>query len=124
MSLILGYIILVIAKIIAIPSIISSLIALPFTFISRMISIRQSVYIAYVPSFIIIYMLIDKLWKYIYDYNTPLLVFVIFILSDFLQLISSSDNMNENAIKISYSEIISVVLVGIYTLTFKEFNWV
>lgn len=119
MYLVLGYLILLVASFFGI---ISTLASFPSILLAGIFKKNINLYVAYVFSFLLTYTFIDRAWYLIYDYHLPLILFVLVLFINIFQL--SDKNLNKGGLMITQSEIISVILFGLYTFVFVEFNWI
>ena len=75
-----------------------------------------------VLSFSVTYFLIDLVWYNIYEYHLPFLLLAIILTINVIQL--NDKKLNQGGFIITQSEIISVILFGLYTFVFVDFNWI
>ena len=75
-----------------------------------------------VLSFLVTYFIIDLVWYNIYEYHLPFLLLAIILTINVIQL--NDKKLNQGGFIITQSEIISVILFGLYTFVFVDFNWI
>jgi hypothetical protein len=114
-TIILGYLILLLIQYFAIQ-------AIPITLVGGIISKFTNIYVGVLIAGILTWLGINLIWFKIFDYNLPLLAFILSIGFQFWHLKKAQFELTETSKKMVIGEIWAIILVAIYILVFKEFN--
>ncbi len=114
-TIIIGYFVLLLIQYFAIQ-------AIPITIIGGIISRLIGIYPAIVITGILTWLGINLIWLKVFDYNLTLLAFVLSLGLQLFHLKSAKNDLTGTSKQMIIGEVISIILVGIYILTFKEFN--
>lgn len=67
--------------------------------------------------------LLDFAWFKIFGYHLPLLAFVLSMVFQAYHLSKSKNELTDNSKFMIEGEMTAILLIGLYILIFKEFNW-
>lgn len=96
--------------------------AIPITLIGGLISRFTNIYVGVLISGILTWLGINLIWFKIFDYQLPLLAFILSIGFQFWHLKKAQLELTETSKQMVVGEIWSIILVAIYILIFKDFN--
>ncbi|WP_066219813.1 hypothetical protein [Formosa haliotis] len=114
-TIILGYLVLLLIQYFAIQ-------AIPITLIGGLISRFTNIYVGVLIAGILTWLGINFIWFKVFDYNLPLLAFILSIGFQFWHLKKAQLELTETSKQMVVGEIWSIILVAIYILIFKDFN--
>lgn len=66
---------------------------------------------------------INLAWLKIFGYHLPLLAFVLSMIFQAFHLSNSKNELTDNSKFMIEGEMVAILLVGLYVLIFKDFNW-
>jgi hypothetical protein len=114
-TFILGYLVLLLIQYFTIQ-------AIPITLVGGIISKFTNIYVGVLIAGILTWLGINFIWFKIFDYQLPLLVFILSIGFQFRHLKKSEFELTETSKKMVVGEIWAIILVAIYILVFRDFN--
>ncbi|MCZ4317460.1 hypothetical protein O4H26_00490 [Aequorivita viscosa] len=114
-TIILGYLVLFIIQYFAIQ-------AIPITLVGGIISKFINIYLGILIAGILTWLGINFIWFKVFDYQLPLLAFILSIGFQFWHLKKAQHELTETSKQMVVGEIWAIILVAIYILMFKGFN--
>ncbi|MDP2524868.1 hypothetical protein [Maribacter dokdonensis] len=115
-TLIIGYFVLLLIQYFAIQ-------AIPITIVGGLISRITGIYPAIIITGLLTWLGINLIWLKVFDFNLTLLAFVLSIGLQLFHLKTAKTDLTGTSKQMIIGEIISLIIVGIYILAFKEFNF-
>lgn len=117
-TLILGYFILILIQYLSIQ-------AIPVSIIGGIIGrISKNIFLGMLVGGLITWFLINLIWLKVYNYNLPFLAFVLSFSFQFINLKLNNKELTETSKQMIVAEMWSILLIAIYVLALKEFNWI
>lgn len=116
-TILLGYLLLLVSHFFAVPSVIIALIG---GVIGR---ITRNYHLGILLGAVITWAGISSAWKFFFDYEMPLLAFVISMTFLFSHGNISYNELNKNARKMIVGQLWGIIIIAMYTLIFIQFNW-
>tara|TARA_R100000353_G_scaffold174742_1_gene143374 strand:+ start:1047 stop:1406 length:360 start_codon:yes stop_codon:yes gene_type:complete len=114
-TIILGYLVLLLVQYFAIQ-------AIPISIVGGIVSRFTNIYVGVLIAGILTWLGINLIWFKIFDYQLPLLAFILSIGFQFWHLKKARLELTETSKQMVIGEIWTIILVAIYVLIFKDFN--
>lgn len=117
LTIILGYVILILIQYFSIQ-------AIPVSLIGGIINkVTNNTLFSMLVGGLITWFFINLIWLKVYNHNLPLLAFILSFSFQFIHGNLNNKELTVTSKQMIVAEMWSILLIAIYVLAFKEFNW-